>query len=116
MTNAKWLTTPDKCTIDLGIPTLPGYFTHAHVINCLINFVESLYVSQHSIHSELFNYRNTSICLPALCFSLLSLQQLEVLDLSEVDYSNSVLEVVGQINSLTELYLKHCRLQELPER
>ena len=49
-------------------------------------------------------------------YSLQSLSQLRVLDLSDNPSLEKVPSVVGEINTLNELYLWGCGLSDLPQR
>ena len=55
-------------------------------------------------------------CILYIYYSLQSLSQLRVLDLSYNYYLKKVPSVVGEINTLNELYLSECGLSDLPER
>ena len=54
-------------------------------------------------------------CILYIYYSLQSLSQLRVLDLSD-NYLKKVPSVVGEINTLNELNLRDCGLKDLPPR
>ena len=56
------------------------------------------------------------LCTFVIYYSLCLLKHLQVLDLSDNDFSDGLPSVVGEITTLTTLDLFDCKLKDLPQR